>query len=186
MKHLPEILQRRIVARSRMFEIEALDLRFSNGAHATYERINGNKQGAVLVVPLLDDDTILMIREYAVGSERYELALPKGRIEAGEPVFEAANREMQEEVGYAGRDFVALMSLSMAPGYFRHQTHVVLARDLYPARAEGDEPEPIEVLPWALSQLDALLSQDDITEARTIAALYLAREFLSDESRSKL
>ena len=116
MKHPPEILDSHIVARSRLFEIEALDLEFSNGVRTTYERINGSKQGAVLIVPVLDPETVLMIREYAVGSERYELALPKGRIESQEPGFDDANREMQEEVGYAGRNFVSMMTETMAPG----------------------------------------------------------------------
>lgn len=178
MKQPPRILNTRVVAQSELFEIEALDLEFSNGTRSTYERINGNKQGAVLIVPVLNDDTVLMIQEYAVGSEQYELALPKGRIETDEPIFDAANREMREEVGYAGRQFVSLMSLTMAPGYFRHQTHVVLARDLYPSRLAGDEPEPIDILPWPLAQLDELLARADVTEARTIAALFLARELL--------
>ena len=53
-----------------------------------------------------------------------------------------------------------------------------MARELYPSRAQGDEPEPIEVVPWSFSRLDELLARDDVTEARTIAALFLAREFL--------
>jgi ADP-ribose diphosphatase len=179
MKQPPRILASRVVARSQLFEIEALDLAFANGKEVTYERINGNKHGAVLIVPVLGDNTVLLIREYAVGSERYELALPKGRIEAGEPLFDAANREMQEEVGYAGRQFLSLISLTMAPGYFRHETHVVLARGLYPSQAEGDEPEPIEVVPWPLAKLDALLAREDVTEARTIAALFMAKEYLN-------
>jgi ADP-ribose diphosphatase len=65
-----------------------------------------------------------------------------------------------------------------------HVTHVVLARDLYPSRLPGDEPEQLEVVPWALDRLPELTARADCTEGRTIAALYIARDFLAAESRS--
>jgi ADP-ribose diphosphatase len=58
-------------------------------------------------------------------------------------------------------------------------THVVLARDLYEERLPGDEPEELEVVPWRLSELHTLLLQPDITEGRSIAALFIAREYLA-------
>jgi len=179
MRQKPEILHTETVAQTRLFRVEQLDLRFANGAEARFERIQGTARGAVLVVPMLDDDTVLLIREYAAGVDRYELGLPKGRIEGDEPVTEAADRELQEEVGYGARDLHLLSSVSIAPGYLGHTTHLVLARDLYPRRADGDEPEEIEVVPWSLSDLPGLLAQDDLTEARSIAALFLTREYLS-------
>ena len=68
------------------------------------------------------------------------------------------------------------MTVTVAPGYFGHVTHIVLAEDLYPAEAEGDEPEPVEVVPWRLAELPALLARDDFTEARSMVALFLAQE----------
>lgn len=53
---------------------------------------------------------------------------------------------------------------------------MVLAEDLYPQRRAGDEPEPIEVVPWRLDALDALLAREDFSEARSIAALFMVRE----------
>jgi ADP-ribose diphosphatase len=62
-----------------------------------------------------------------------------------------------------------------------HITHIVLARDLYPEKLEGDEPEELEVVPWPISDLQRLTARDDCTEGRTIAALYIAREHLWGE-----
>lgn len=180
MREKPTILNRQTLAKTRLFHIEQLELRFTNGVETRYERLLGSPQGAVLIVPLVDDETVLLIREYAAGTDRYELALPKGRIEAGEQILAAANREIMEEVGYASNNLFHLTSLSLAPGYLGHYTHVVLARDLYPKKCDGDEPEPIEVVPWRLSELPQLLLRTDCSEARSIAALFMTREYLAD------
>lgn len=174
----PTILNSQTLARTKLFHIEQLDLRFANGAETRYERLVGSPQGAVLIIPMLDEDTFLLIREYAAGIERYELSLPKGRIEHGEAILDAANREIAEEVGYAANTLHHLTSLSLAPGYLGHFTHVVLARDLFEQQGEGDEPEPLEVVPWRMSELDRLIIREDCTEARSIAALFMAREYL--------
>uniref|UniRef100_UPI003D0B2843 ADP compounds hydrolase NudE n=1 Tax=Sedimenticola sp. TaxID=1940285 RepID=UPI003D0B2843 len=145
MKKPPEVLNSRVVAQSRLFRVEERHLRFSNGTEVHYERLLSGSTGAVLVVPLLDDQTVLMIREYAAGTHRYELALPKGLIDKGEDVLDAANRELQEETGHAARNLRELTRLSIAPGYLSHFTRIVLAQDLYAQKLEGDEPEEIEV-----------------------------------------
>jgi ADP-ribose diphosphatase len=54
----------------------------------------------------------------------------------------------------------------------------VLASDLYEKRLDGDEPEPIEVVPWKISALDELMKCKDFTEARSVAALYRVRDLL--------
>jgi ADP-ribose diphosphatase len=171
------------LARTRLFCIERVGLRFANGTEVDYERLKSSSRGAVLVVPLLDPDTVLLIREYATGVERYELALPKGRLEDGETVIEAANRELMEEAGYGARRLTSLKTMTIAPGAFDHATHVVLAEDLYPARLDGDEPEELEVVPWRLDDLTQLLAQAECTEARSIAALYLTRDVLRERSK---
>jgi ADP-ribose diphosphatase len=185
MRKKPDTLHRQMVAHSRLFRVEAVGLRFSNGVEVEYERLTSSTSGAVIVVPLLDDDTVLLIREYAAGTERYELALPKGRVEAGEDALAAADRELQEEVGYGAHRLTAMRALSVAPGYMQHCTQVILAEDLYPQRAEGDEPEPIEVVPWRLSMLAALVEREEFSEARSMAALFMVRELLHRRGRQQ-
>lgn len=180
MRKPPKIQQKRVVARTRMFCVEELELEFSNGARACYERLQPNYRAAVLVVPVMNDgETVLLIREYAAGVHRYELALPKGRIEQGEDVLDAANRELMEEAGYGARSLEHLKTFTIAPGLAGHLTEVVLARDLYPQKQEGDEPEALEVVPWSLNDIGGLIRQADCTEARSVAALYMAKERLS-------
>jgi ADP-ribose diphosphatase len=179
MSKLPTIHSQQTIAKTRLFHVEQLHLEFSNGQQRQYERLHGGERGSVLIVPMLDDDTVMLIREYSAGSNDYQLGLPKGRMETGEDPLQAANREIREEVGYAARDLRLIKTITIAPAYIRHQTHVILAQNLYPDRQPGDEPEPIEVVPWRLSNWDELISQVDLTEARSIAALYLTRDLLT-------
>lgn len=181
MSEKPTILEKKLLARTRLFRIESLDLEFSNGERRSYERLGrGNPGGgAVLIVPMLDDHTVLLIREYSAGVDRYELGLPKGKIDAGEDVLTAANRELKEEVGYGSNQLQHLKSLSIAPAYLEHVTEIILARDLYAERLPGDEPEELEVVPWKLDELPQLLDCSECTEARSIAALFITREYLN-------
>lgn len=179
MRKNPEIKNTSIVAESDLFKIEQVELKFSNGVERNYERlISGSSSGAVMVIPMLTDNTVLLIREYAVGTNSYELVLPKGRIEQGESVLDAANREIKEEVGYGANYMEEVKSLTLAPGYLSLKTHIVLAQDLYEEKLPFDEPEDIEVIPWRLDDLEHLFEQDDFSEARSMAALYMVREKL--------
>ena len=168
------------VARSRLFTIEQVDLRFSNGAEAQYERLApALGHGAVIIAAMPDADTVLLIEEYSVGTERYELVLPKGRMEAGELPVQAANRELAEETGYAARSLTHISDIALAPGYMRHRTSLVLAEALYPEEAEGDEPEPLTVVPCSIHEIHELVHDRGCSEGRTIAALYMIRDFIA-------
>lgn len=182
MPNTPKILSTKTLAQTRLFHIEAMQLQFSNGVEVEYERLKSRSEGgAVLVVPMLDEDTFLMIREYSAGVHRYELTLPKGLVEAGEDPLHAANRELMEETGHGARSLQHLTTFSLAPGYLQHTTQVVLAQELYEERLKGDEPEELEVVPWRLSELNKLMACEDCTEARSIAALFMTREKLLNE-----
>lgn len=177
---LPEILDTETVAQSRLFQVERVGLRFSNGTQVNYERIPAEKTiAAVVVIPVQPPDTVLLVREYAAGTHRYELGLAKGRAEPGEDLLTAANRELQEEVGMAARRLTPLAVLTLAPGYIGHRSQLILAEDLYPSRLPGDEPEALEVVPWSLSRLDELLAREDFSEARAVAGLYMVRDRLA-------
>ncbi len=178
MSKKPIILKKTTIATSRLFHIESLDIQFSNGEQRNYERLaRSSSNSAVLIVPMVDTETVLLIREYSAGVHRYELGLPKGRTELGESFLDAANRELKEEVGYGAKNLHHLSSFSIAPSYLEHMTEIVIAEDLYIEKLEGDEPEELEVIPWKLNNINALLATGECTEARSIAALFMALEY---------
>lgn len=178
MADTPIILNKTTIAKSRLFRIESLDIQFSNGEQRNYERLaRGTAGGAVLIVPMLDVETVLLIREYSAGVHRYEVGLPKGKIDADESFLDAANRELKEEVGFGAKKLHHLSSFSIAPSYLEHTTEVVIAQDLYAEKLPGDEPEELDVIPWKLSNINELLAAGECTEARSIAALFMTLEY---------
>mgnify|MGYP003676088273 CR=1 FL=1 len=169
----PVITETKTVAKSNLFSVEEIHLTFENGVQRVYERLKPSKHRSVMIVPMLDDETILLIKEYSVGVEGYTLGFPKGLVEADESLLEGANRELMEEVGMGARNFTHMRELMLSPNYMQHKIDVVIAEDLYENKLEGDEPEPLEVVSWKLSDVDALLARPDFMEARSIAALLI-------------
>lgn len=188
MRQKPTVLAREIVATSRLFRVEELKLRFSNGVERTYERLvgKGAGYGAVMIVAMLDAEHAVLIEEYCGGTDEYELSLPKGLIEPGEDVLAAAERELKEEAGYGARQLEHLTELSLSPGYMSQKIQVVLATDLYEERLEGDEPEPMRVDKVNLRELSALAQNPQFSEGRALAALYLTRDLLSQRGCSAM
>ncbi len=178
----PEILKVSEVARSRLFTIQEVSLVFSNGERRIYERMKPSSREAVMILAL-DGDSVLLIEEYAVGLESYELGFPKGLIDPGETPLQAAQRELKEEVGYGARKTELLASLTMAPSYFSSRMNIIVAEDLYPEKLEGDEPEPLVLHRWPLNDLLSLLKKDQFSEARNVSALFLLREWLVRQGR---
>jgi ADP-ribose diphosphatase len=165
------------------YRLEKLDLEFANGERRRYERLKSRGHGAVMIAAIPEPGKILLIREYAAGVHRYELGLPKGRMDAGESIEQAAERELKEEAGFGARRLSLLRSITLAPTYMAHQIHLVLAEDLYPERLPGDEPEPPEVLFWPLADLHELMLLEDCSEGRSLAALFIVRELLERRER---
>lgn len=161
--------------KTKFFTIKDIDLVRDDGKKVTYQIIEKGKSS--LIVPLLGDRVVL-IKEYFPAIDEYQLGLPKGRIEEGEDPIKNANKELQEEIGYRAGRLDKLGVLTISPGYIVHDTHIFLARDLIPSKLVGDEIEDLEVTRYPFRQFEHLISKGKITDARMIAALFMAKNFI--------
>ena len=125
---MPKILKQKSIFKSKLFDIKQADIEF-NGITMKYEIISGTGRGAVMVVPFIEND-IIFIKEYAAAIDDYIITFPKGKIDKGETIEEAANRELQEEVGYISKEIKLIKKLYLAPGYIDNMTYVMVAKDL--------------------------------------------------------
>ena len=178
----PKILNRKIHSQSQLFTIEQVELEFNNGQLHQYERILAPGAGAVLIIPVIDKEHVIMIREYSVGTERYELVFPKGKIDDNEDILQAANRECMEEIGYRANKLTPLGKMTIAPGYLGFITHIILAEDLQTEKRQGDEPEELQQVICNINKIDEIMNSENFTEARSIAAFYQVRDILNKRS----
>lgn len=171
----PVVIASRSLARTALFDVQEDRVRFGNGVERRLERIEQRSGTSVMVVPVRDG-RLLFIREYCAGTRRRELAFPTGTPLPGEAPEAAARRELREEVGLDARRVTHLATLRCLPGHLDHLTVVLLAEGLFASPLPGDEPEPPELAELSFEQAQGLLDAAELTEARSVAALLLARQ----------
>ncbi|MEM7193951.1 MAG: ADP compounds hydrolase NudE [Pseudomonadota bacterium] len=172
MKNKPQAVASSVVAQSRLFTIESVDLQFSNGKGASFERIVASHNGVVVVMAVTSERNLVLVREYAVGREQYELGVVKGKVDPGEVPKDAAQRELKEEIGFGAERLTLLRRATVNPAYTNFSCHIFLAEALFEESLCGDEIEPLEQIHWPLDRLAELQHHPDITDVRTLYSLY--------------
>ncbi len=170
---MPKILREKEILKRKMFSIKELEIKTKKG-NVVFDVVE--KKDSVMIVPITDDGKLVLIKEYFAATDDYQIGLPKGRIEDGD-VKKATNRELQEEIGYKSKKLTKLATVSVSPGNIRHKTHIFLAQELVESKLEGDEIGKIKVIKVPFANFGRMIGKE-ITEARMIAALYLAKRFL--------
>lgn len=154
------------------FSLQEVDLAFSNGNKRTYRYVE--KNDTAMIVPVTGDRNVIFVKEYCAAAGDYQLTLPKGRVEDGLDPVATAGKELQEEIGYRAGSLELLGVLSMSPSYYTQRTHVYVANNLEPSKLDGDEPEEVEVKFYPIDRIRGLIKSGELTEARSIAALFMA------------
>jgi ADP-ribose pyrophosphatase len=107
------------------------------------------------------------------------LELPAGTLEPGEPPEACAHREIREETGQAADKLVKLGEFFLAPGYSTEYMYVFLATDLRTDPLPGDRDEFIRVEAYPVAEVFKMIERGEIQDAKTLAALMLARRWLT-------
>jgi len=136
----------------------------------------------VLTVALTDTDEVVFISEYSVAYDRQVLFLPGGAVDGGEAPEISANRELQEEAGYKAARIDYLGDILPFSKYLRGRLTLYLARDLSPSRLQGDEAWDISIRPVPFADFEGLIAEGELQDSNVIAALYMARSFLTKEN----
>jgi ADP-ribose pyrophosphatase len=171
-----ETIQSQIVVKGRVFDVRQDRVRLPNGIEMQLEIID--HPGAVVLVPLDESGNIWLIEQYRHAAGMDLLELPAGVAEKGEEAEDCARRELREETGMSARAIQRIGEFYLAPGYSTEYLVIFLATGLQADPLTGDEDEFIQVKPTPIDQVFSLVESRQIRDAKTLAALLLARPYL--------
>ena len=164
------------IYRGRVVTLRIDTVRGSNGREFKREVVE--HKGAVAIVPRLDSETFLLIRQFRQAVGETLLEIPAGTLETGEEIDGCAARELEEEIGYRPGKLRLMFSQFLAPGYSSEVLHAYLAEDLHPSAVNPDEDEEIKVVPVRIVDVESMILDGRIRDAKSIAALLVAIRLL--------
>ena len=154
----------------RLLKVMVDTVTLPNGKETTREIIA--HPGAVCVVPVLEDGSIIFVKQYryAVGSVLYEL--PAGKLDKpDEDPLDCAKRELSEETGYTAKNWQKLTSIVTTPGFTDEVIHLYAATGLEKFNQHTDEDEFIDIAALKPAEVRAMLQNEEIFDAKTLSAL---------------
>ncbi len=154
---------------ARKFRLDILERVDRDGNPFYHEVIR--HPGAAVVLPLLDEETVILIEQRRSAINARLLELPAGTLDAGESPETCATRELAEETGYRARRFTPLLSFYSAPGFTDEHLHAFLATELQPGESACEPQEDIRVVPMKLSAVRAAIAERRIVDAKTLVTL---------------
>ncbi len=172
------VIESTSIYEGRIVHLHVDTVQLPDGRHAKREVVGHG--GAVCIVPLRDNETVLLIRQFRLPAGKVLLEIPAGGLEKGENPDDSAMRELREETGYRAGNLRRLFAMYLAPGYSTELIHTYLATDLSEDALDQDEDENLELVPMSLNDAIALIFTGEIEDAKTIAGLFAAQQILQE------
>jgi ADP-ribose pyrophosphatase len=171
-----ELLKSETVFSGRAFSIRRDTLRLPDGRENSFDIVA--HIGSVIILPLDANEQLFFVRQYrhAAGSELLEL--PAGTLDPEELPEDCAKREVREETGMSAGNLEHIGGFYLAPGYSTEYMHVYLATDLRHDPLKADDDEFLSVEKYPLKDAMAMFERGEIQDAKSIAAILLARKHL--------
>jgi ADP-ribose pyrophosphatase len=144
-------------------------VKLPNGVTIDLETIR--HPGASAVVPIKDDGTVVLIRQFRHAAGGFIYEIPAGKLTPGEDPLQCASRELEEEVGYRASSFELLSSIFTAPGFADEVIHVYKATGLIKGRQQLDRDEVLEIVEMPLLEAITKIEDGTIRDAKTIVGL---------------
>jgi ADP-ribose pyrophosphatase len=158
------------IFRSRRLWVERKFIRLPNGIER--ERVIIHPGHAVAILPI-DGGRCKLLRQYRYTVGQYIHEAPAGTMEPGEDPVVTAHRELVEETGFAAKMIVPKGFIFTTPGFTDEKIYLFEARDLVPSQEfSRDDDEVIEVMDIPIQDLDALIKDGTICDAKTICLIH--------------
>jgi ADP-ribose pyrophosphatase len=168
---LPKVIESKTLFRGRIFEVTVDTV--SEG-EKTYPREVVHHPGSAVIVPVFDDGTIALVRQYRHPAVRYLLEAPAGTLRRGEAPEEGAKRELEEELGVVSGRLEKLSEFFVSPGFCEEKMWVYLATELRETAQQLDDDEVLTVVRIPFSQALSMITTGEIEDAKTIIGVMLA------------
>ena len=170
-KELPRIISSQKVFEGRVFNVTVDTVR---EGEVTYQRDVVHHHGSAVIVPVFDDGTVVLVRQYRHPAVRYLLEVPAGTLAGGERPEAGAARELQEELGLVAARLEKLSEFFVSPGFCEEKMWVYLATDLSEGKQLLDEDEVLEIVRLPIVDALEMITSGEIQDAKTIIGLMLA------------
>jgi len=168
---LPKILNSQKVFDGRVFSVTVDTV--SEG-ELTYQREVVHHHGSAVIIPVFDDSTVALVRQYRHPAVRYLLEAPAGTLAEGERPEAGAARELQEELGLVAAQLEKLSEFFVSPGFCEEKMWVYLATELSEGKQLLDDDEIIEIVRLPIADALEMITSGEIQDAKTIIGLMLA------------
>lgn len=169
-------LSSQVVYAGKVFGIRRDEVIEPSGVRTTREMIT--HPGSVVVLPVLPDGRILLIQQYRYAARQYLWELVAGRIDEGETPPQAAKRELKEETGYGAKRLKIFLELFPTPGFLEEKMFLLLAEGLTAGEATPEDDEKIISRAYKRKQIENMLQERELRDAKTIAGLLYYFRFL--------
>ena len=176
-----ELIKREYLYKGKIFDLSLSWYQSARSGEVNIEVIHHN--GGAGALPLFDDGTVALVRQWRYPLARYSLEIAAGRIEPGQTPLETAARELEEELGYRAKEFRLLSEFHVAPGYCEERLFVYLATGLELSSQNLDDDEEIEVLRLPFEDAQARVLSGEIDDAKSIITILLAGRFLKEREQ---
>ncbi|PKO24985.1 MAG: NUDIX hydrolase [Betaproteobacteria bacterium HGW-Betaproteobacteria-8] len=134
--------------------------------------------GAVLVIPMLDDGRLVLERQFRYPLRQVFIELPAGKIDPNEDPLVTGQRELQEETGYTASEWIYLAAQHPCIGYSDEIIHIYLARGLAAGQHQRDADEALQIFEADLNACLQMVQRGEITDGKTIIALFWLEKYL--------
>lgn len=173
----PETLSSEMIYKGRVFDVRIDRIREGSVEYAREIVVH---RGSAVIVPVFDDNTVAMVRQYRHAAGKYLLEIPAGGVEAGETFEQAAARELEEEIGVTAAKIEKIAEFYVSPGFLTEKMYVFLATGLTETSQNLDEDETIDLVRISLPEALDLIRSGGIEDAKTIIGLTTAAACFAD------